>query len=61
MKIIKEPNWIAECSRCECQFEFGILDVYDATGGTRKGNPINPHKAVRCPVCGISIPVWQKD
>lgn len=60
MKITKEPDWSAECYCCGCQFEFSKEDVYDATGGTRKGSPINPHKAVRCPICDKSIAVWKK-
>lgn len=61
MEIIKEPNCIVECSRCSCQFKFDKNDVYSATGGSRKGNPINPHKAVLCPICGKSIPILGTD
>lgn len=61
MKILKEPNCLVKCSLCGCQFEFNPLDVYNATGGSRKGNPIDPHKAVRCPFCNSSIPIWKKD
>lgn len=58
MKIIKEPNLSLACPVCGCEFEFDKNDVYNATGGTRKGIPKNPHKAVRCPVCDKSIPIW---
>ena len=61
MKIIKEPNCLAECPCCGCQFEFDKNDVYSATGGSRKGSPINPHKAVLCPICNKSIPIWTTD
>lgn len=58
MKIIKEPDLSLTCPVCGCEFEFDKNDVYNVTGGTRKGIPKNPHKAVRCPVCDKSIPIW---
>jgi hypothetical protein len=62
MKIIKEPNCLVECPVCHCQFEFDETDVYEATGGMRhRVGAINPHKAVRCPICEKSIPVWGTD
>lgn len=59
MKIIKQPNLVAVCKRCGCEFLFDKEDVYNATGGMRKGTPINPHKAVRCPFCDKSIKVFE--
>lgn len=59
MEIIEHPDTMANCPKCKCIFKFDISDVYSATGGTRKGNPIRPHKAVICPCCGQSIEVWK--
>lgn len=61
MEIIKEPNCIVECPCCGCQFKFDKNDIYSATGGSRKGIPKNPHKAVLCPICNNSIPIWGTD
>ena len=62
MKIIKEPNLSLLCSVCGCEFEFDKNDVYNATGGMRhRVGALNPHKAVRCPVCDKSIPVWDNN
>ena len=58
MKIIKEPNLSLTCPVCGCEFEFNKNDVYNATGGMRKGIPKNPHKAVYCPICDKSISIW---
>ena len=59
MKIIKEPNLSLLCPVCGCEFEFDKNDVYNATGGMRhRVGALNPHKAVRCPICDKSIPVW---
>lgn len=58
MKIIKHPNTLANCPRCECIFKFDASDIYTATGGSRRGVPIRPHTAVKCPCCGKSIEVW---
>lgn len=62
MKIIKEPNLSLTCPVCGCEFEFDKNDVYNATGGMRhRVGALKPHKAVRCPICDTSIPVWGKD
>ena len=61
MKILREPNWTTECSYCGCRIQFEKEDIYSATGGSRKGNPINPHKAIICPICEKSISIWGKE
>ena len=61
MKIIKEPKLSLTCPVCGCEFEFDKNDVYNATGGMRKGIPKNPHKAVCCPICDKSISVWNTE
>jgi len=61
MEVIKEPSCVVKCPQCNCEFKFGKEDIYNATGGCRKGNPINPHKAVHCPFCDTKIAIWGTD